>query len=184
MPHLMHHMMSPLPAPLSAGPVTGWRVDYQMRAPTWDSGKGAQTDGGRWNPEGFAAVYCSIDPATAILEVAVHKRFSVLDTVPHVLTSLEVLEATDIHVVQPGDVPNPGWLVPGAPSDGQQRFGMALLVKHPFILIPSTVSARSWNLLFNPGVARNRYRLRQQEALAIDTRLHPPQDRPPQPLST
>ncbi len=167
-------MMGPLPAPLGTGPVIGWRVDYAFRAATWDSGKGAETEGGRWNPEGFAAVYCSVDPATAILEVAVHKTFSVLDTVPHVLTALEVMAATDIHVVQPADIPNPGWLVPGTPGEGQQRFGMALLAVHPFVLIPSAVSSHSWNLLFNPAVARARYRVRQQAPLVIDTRLHPP----------
>ncbi len=167
-------MMSALPAPLGTGPVMGWRVDYALRAAVWDSGQGAEIDGGRWNPEGFAAVYCSVDPASAILEVAVHKTFSVLDTVPHVLTALQVQHAGDIHVVQPADVPNPGWLVPGTPSEEQQRFGMALLAQHAFILIPSAVSAHSWNLLFNPGVARHKYSLIQQEQLVIDTRLHPP----------
>ncbi len=171
---MIDRSMCPLPAPLGTGPVTAWRVDYAPRSATWDSGKGAELDGGRWNPEGFAAVYCSIDPATAILEVAVHKTFSVLDTVPHVLTALEVNDPADIHVVLPAAVPNPGWLVPGTPGEGQQRFGLALLSSHPFVLIPSAVSARSWNLLFNPGVARGRYTLREQQPLVIDTRLHPP----------
>ena len=169
--------MCPLPAPLSTGPVLAWRVDYAMRSATWDSGMGAELDGGRWNPEGFAAVYCSIDPAAAILEVAVHKTFSVLDTVAHVLTAMEVNNAADIHVVQPHSVPNPGWLVPGIPSDGQQQFGKALLAEHPFVMLPSAVSAHSWNLLFNPALARGRYTLRHQQALVIDTRLHPPTSR-------
>jgi RES domain-containing protein len=170
----MSRTMCPLPAPLGTGPVMAWRVDYASRSATWNTGKGAEIDGGRWNPEGFAAVYCSIDPATAILEVAVHKTFSVLDTVPHVLTALEVNDPADIHVLQPDAVPNPGWLVPGTPGDGQQRFGMALLNLHAFVLVPSAVSAHSWNLLFNPALARGRYILRQQQPLVIDTRLHPP----------
>ena len=170
-------MMSALPAPLGAGPVLGWRVDYAARSATWNSGKGAEIEGGRWNPEGFAAVYCSIDPAAAILEVAVHKTFSVLDTVPHVLTALEVTSSADIRVVPPDEIPNPGWLVPGTPGEGQQRFGMALLMAHPFVLIPSAVSAHSWNLVFNPGAASGRYTLRQQQPLVIDTRLHPPQNK-------
>ncbi len=174
----MPHMMSALPAPLGAGPVMGWRVDYALRSATWDSGKGAEIDGGRWNPEGFAAVYCSVDPAAAILEVAVHKTFTVLDTVAHVLSALEVLDAGDIHVVRPVDVPNPGWLVPGTPSEGQQRFGMGLLSEHAFVLIPSAVSAHSWNLVFSPVVAKGRYALKQQGRLVIDTRLHPPQSKP------
>jgi RES domain-containing protein len=167
-------MMCPLPAPLGAGPVTGWRVDYALRAATWNSGKGAELEGGRWNPEGYAAVYCSIDPAAAILEVAVHKKFSVLDTVPHVLTALQLADPADVHVVHPADVPNPGWLVPGTPGDGQQRFGRALMERHPFVLIPSTVSQHSWNLIFSPVTARGRYTQVLQEPLVIDTRLHPP----------
>ena len=167
-------MMCPLPAPLGKGPVVAWRVDYALRAATWDSGKGAELAGGRWNPEGFAAVYCSIDPAAAILEVAVHKTFSVLDTVAHVLTAIEVSATSNIHVVRPEEIPNPAWLVPGTPSDGQQRFGLALMSVHPFVLIPSAVSAHSWNLIFNPAVAHGRYAQKQQQPLMIDTRLHPP----------
>jgi hypothetical protein len=34
-----------------------------------------------------------------------------------------------IHVVQPEDVPNPGWLNPGTPSAGQQAFGSKLLAE-------------------------------------------------------
>ncbi|MEA2728512.1 MAG: hypothetical protein QOF70_2987, partial [Acetobacteraceae bacterium] len=58
-----------------------WRLDQQGFAATWDSGEGAYRLGGRWNTKGVRAVYCSVDPATAILEVAVHKGFRALDTV-------------------------------------------------------------------------------------------------------
>jgi 5-methylcytosine-specific restriction endonuclease McrA len=47
------------------------------------------------------AVYCSIDPATAILEVAVHTGFPVLDTVAHVLTAVNIAKLSSIHVVDP-----------------------------------------------------------------------------------
>jgi len=46
--------------------------------------------GGRWNSRGLRAVYCSIDPAAAILEVAVDKGFKTLGTVPHVLTAVTI----------------------------------------------------------------------------------------------
>ena len=117
---------------------------------------------------------CALEPATAILEVAVHKTFRVLDTTPHVLTSLEVTDPASIHVVGPDDVPNANWLRPGIPSAGQQAFGDELLSRHAFVLLPSAVSARSWNLLFDPLRAKGGYRLIAQEAFALDTRLHPP----------
>lgn len=150
-----------------------WRLDRQHNAETWDSGIGAEKLGGRWNVKGQRAVYCSVDPATAILEVAVHTGFAVLDTQPHVLTCVDITRAP-IHVVQPEDVPNPGWLVPGTPSVGQQAHGSRLLAQHGIVLFPSTVSRFSWNIVIEPGVAVGRYRLHSQGTFVLDTRLHPP----------
>ena len=59
--------MTPLPAPLDGSALVAWRLDQARHAATWDSGEGAHLVGGRWNTRGVRAVYCSIDPATAIL---------------------------------------------------------------------------------------------------------------------
>ena len=83
--------MTPLPGPLGGSEVLAWRLDTAVHAQSWDSGEGGFIAGGRWNSRGVRAVYCAVDPATAILEVAVHKGFPALDTVPHVLTAMEVL---------------------------------------------------------------------------------------------
>jgi len=104
----------------------------------------------------------------------VHKGFRALDTVPHVLTSAVIADPADVHVVMPDAVPNPNWLRPGIPSAGQQAFGDDLLARHRFVAIPSVVSARSWNLVFDARRADGAYRLRSQERFALDTRLHPP----------
>lgn len=166
--------MTPLPAALGGTAFVVWRLDEKIFAPTWDRGEGARLYGGRWNSRGRRIVYCTIDPATAILEVAVHKGFKALDTVPHVLTSAVVNDPASVQVVQPADVPNANWLRPGMPSAGQQEFGDALLVAHPFVVIPSAVSTHSWNLLFDAGVAVGLYAMQAQEDFALDTRLHPP----------
>jgi RES domain-containing protein len=166
--------VTPLPPPLSAGELVAWRLDQAVFAATWDSGEGAFRAGGRWNSRGVRAVYASLDPATAILEVAVHKGFAALDTVAHVLTAATILDPLTIRVVRPEDVPNPNWLRPGIPGAGQQAFGDSLLAQHPFALIPSAVSTRSWNLIFVASVAAGAYALRLQERFALDTRLHPP----------
>ncbi len=166
--------MTPLPAALGGTEIVAWRLDQETFRATWDSGEGAYRFGGRWNSKGVRAVYCSIDPATAILEVAVHKGFKALDTVPHVLTALTIPDPADIHVVNPTDIPNPNWLQSGVPSLGQQQFGDALLGTHKFVLIPSAVSSHSWNLLFVTSAAARGYALRSQERFALDTRLHPP----------
>jgi RES domain-containing protein len=160
--------------PQLAAPLRAWRIDQKKHAASWDSGVGAYGFGGRWNPKGVKAVYCSLDAATAIIEVAVHKGFRALDILPHVSTVLEIADPAQVHVVQPGDVPNPTWLLPGIPSAGQQSFGAKLLAEKAFVAIPSTASRQSWNLVFDPDRAKGLYRQLLQEALAIDTRLHPP----------
>lgn len=82
-------------------------------------------------------MYCSIDPATAILEVAVHTGFKTLDTVPHALTSMTVFEPASVHVVDPASVPDPGWLRPGIPGAGLQDYGDDLLARQGFIAVPA-----------------------------------------------
>ena len=163
-----------MPLPWVAESPLAWRLDLQPHGSTWDSGIGSAKVGGRWNPVGYPVVYCSADPATAILEIAVHKGFAVLDTAPHVLTRARILEVTDVHVVMPEDVPSVRWLRPGSPNRGQQAFGRALLEEHLFVVIQSTVTQESWNLLFNPTRAAGRYELETQKRFALDTRLNPP----------
>ena len=166
--------MTPLPGPLGGAELVAWRLDDRKFKETWDSGEGAYIAGGRWNSKGVRAVYCSIDPATAILEVAVHKTFKTLDTVAHVLTSLTLAQPSDAHVVDSETIPNANWLRPGIPSAGQQKFGDALLARHKFVVIPSAVSTESWNLIFLSSMAAGAYAVRSQEPFALDTRLHPP----------
>ena len=94
--------MTLLPAPLGGGDgLLAWRLDQRIHATTWDSGEGAFREGGRWNSKGVRAVYCSLDPATAILEVAVHKRFKTLDTIPYVITAARVPDIAEISHRQP-----------------------------------------------------------------------------------
>jgi hypothetical protein len=70
----------------------------------------------------------------------------------------------------------PLWLRSGRPSKGQLAVGDALLRDNPFFLTPSVVSAHSWNVTFDPAVAKDLYGPVAQEPFALDTRLHPPQD--------
>jgi RES domain-containing protein len=59
-----------------------------------DSGKGAEIAGGRGNPVGNSVAYCSRDPATAILAVAVHTGFDAPDAVPHFPTMAAIEDVT------------------------------------------------------------------------------------------
>lgn len=166
--------MMPLPAALGGTELVAWRLDLAGFAPVWDSGEGAYRYGGRWNSRGVRAVYCSLDPATAILEVAVHKGFKALDTVAHVLTAVTISEPDSVHVVEPSAVPNANWLRPGIPSAGQQGFGDGLLGAHRLVVVPSVVSTHSWNLVFVATAAAGAYAVKSQEPFALDPRLHLP----------
>jgi RES domain-containing protein len=167
--------MTPLPGPLGSGSaVVAWRLDAAIHAAAWDSGVGAELMGGRWNPKGVKAVYCSFDPAITILESAVHRGFSVLDTRPFMLTSIAVTDPAAVKVIGPKQVPNPAWLHSGIPSAGQQEWGATLLGRHCFVALPSVVSNLSWNLVFRPDRAAGKYALLGRDRLVLDTRLNPP----------
>jgi RES domain-containing protein len=168
--------VTPLPAPIGGADhlVIGWRLTETRHAGTWDDGEGAFRFGGRWNSHGVRAVYCSLDPATTILEVAVHVGFETLDMVRYTLTAFEIATSAHIHIVEPASVPNNGWLGLGVSSVEQQRFGDELLRQHQFIVIPSAVSPYSWNLLFDKATAGAGYKLRMQERFTLDPRLNPP----------
>lgn len=167
--------MTPLPKPLGAGGLRLWRLDRKRHAPTWQSGEGSFQAGGRWNSPGVRAVYASTDPATAILEVAVHKGFAALDTDAHVMTSAEV-DLSDpgaFHVINGAeDLPNANWLAPGIPSAGQMAHGDGLLRRHVFLIVPSVVSRESWNIVFLEENAAGHYRDVRQEDFALDPRLN------------
>ncbi len=101
-----------------------------------------------------------------------HKGFTALDMVPHVLTALALAGPVEVYVVDPASVPN--WrLRPGIPSAGQQAFGDALLKQHAFVVIPSVVSSHSWNLIFVAATAAGAYALRMQENFALDAAPSP-----------
>lgn len=164
--------MIPLPVSLGGtGAPVGWTLQDARYASTWNSGFGAAKFGGRWNSIGKRVIYAALDPATSILEVAVHKGFKVLNTVAHDLISFNVTDPALVRVVQPGEVPNPHWLHPISTNVDQQVFGDQLIDAHPFVLLPSVVSGHSWNLLVNASIALPLMKDIASERFALDTRL-------------
>lgn len=165
--------MTPLPGALGGTDLVAWRLETARHFLSWQTAEGAFLVGGRWSSAGHRVLYTSLDPATAIVEVGVHKGFHTLDTVPHMLLELEIPEPALVHIVTVASIPNPDWLRPGTPSAGQQAFGDKLLGAHPLVLVPSVVSTHSWNLLIDPNAASGVFKLRGSEAFALDPRLNP-----------
>ena len=172
--------MTPLPPGLRSGAarrakddVIVWRLERSIYAPTWHMGEGAFQVGGRWSPPGRRVVYCALDPSTAILEVAVHKGFKVLDMVPHQLLRIRIAQPAKAHVLDVSTVPNNAWLRPGVVSAGQQAFGDELLARHPLVVVPSVVSRHSWNLLIDVAGACGTFETAGVEEFELDGRLHP-----------
>lgn len=149
-----------------------WRLETSKHLPTWQTAEGAFLVGGRWSSAGRRVLYTSIDPATAIVEVGVHKGFNTLDTVPHTLIEIEISDPARVYVIQPTALPNPSWLRPGTISAGQQTFGDGLLASNPLVVVPSVVSTHSWNLLIDVAGAAGLFSLRGSEAFALDPRLN------------
>jgi len=164
--------VTPLPEVLGGGGVWAHRLDRAKHAPTWAGGEGAFQAGGRWNPVGTRAVYCALDPSTAILEVAVHKGFRVLDTQPHVMTAFQVAEPARIKVFAPGDIPEADWLDSNNATPERRAWGAEQLQKHGIIVIPSAVSRQSWNLIFLAPMVPETFQNLTQSDFVLDPRLN------------
>lgn len=162
--------MTPLPAALGGSLPVAWRLERERHLPTWDTAEGAFRVGGRWSSAGRRVLYTSLDPATTILEAAVHTGFDMLDRVPHSLLAIR-FDPSRVRVVAPEEVPDPSWLRPGTVVCEQQRHGDALLAGHPLVVLPSVVSTRSWNLLIDVSAAAGLFSLQEQEPFVLDPRL-------------
>ena len=150
-----------------------WRLETTKHFATWQKAEGAFLFGGRWSSSNKRVLYTSLNPSTAILEVAVHKGLRTLDAVAHTLIQVEVVRPKRVFKLDPAIVPNPHWLRPGTVSKDQQLFGDALLKAHALVLIPSVVSTHSWNLLIDVDAAKGQFKLVYSEAFALDPRLSP-----------
>ena len=144
-----------------------WRVsNYQ----TLD-GAGGLYVSGRWHTRGHPILYCTLNPATALLETLVHIEIDAGDR-PERLQILRI-EGPDwlsIEKVEAGSL-SPNWAVEMSitQSIGDRWLGggRSLLLQVPSVLVPET-----WNMLVNPQHAEaNRLRVTAAYEHAFDVRL-------------
>jgi RES domain-containing protein len=104
---------------------------------------------GRWHTKGHPVIYCTLNPATALLETLVHieidsedrpERFQVLRIEGPDSISIEKFEANSL---------SPNWAedisITQAVGDCWLSERRSLLLQIPSVLVPET-----WNVLVNP----------------------------------
>jgi RES domain-containing protein len=121
-----------------------WRVSNY---PTLD-GVGGLYVSGRWHTKGHRVVYCTLNPATALLETLVHMEINAED-LPERFQVLRVEgpDTLSIETIKPNALPS-NWVEDIAFTqnlgDGWLSETRSLLLKVPSVLVPET-----WNLLVN-----------------------------------
>ena len=105
-----------------------WRIARSTYAGSVEdmlSGEGAARYGGRWNPKGMPAVYCSENSSLAALEVLVNLAR------PSTFPSYRILDL---------DVPDASIVTAPAPVADARRAGADLLLTHLAMMAPSAVN--------------------------------------------
>ena len=99
------------------------------------SGDGAARYGGRWNPKGMRAVYCSENSSLAALEVLVNLAR------PSTFPSYRILDLR---------VPDGSIVTAPVPIADTRQAGAELLRTHLAIMAPSAVNPLERNVVINP----------------------------------
>lgn len=122
-----------------------WRVsNYQ----TLD-GVGGLYVSGRWHTKGQPVVYCTLNPATALLETLVHIEIDSEDRPEHFqVLRIEGPDSLSIEKVDANSLP-PNW---AEDISITQPVGDRWLSERRFLLlqVPSVLVPETWNVLVNP----------------------------------
>jgi len=123
-----------------------WRVSNYA---TLD-GSGGLFVSGRWHSKGRPVVYCSENPATALLEILVHmeidsedrpENFQLLKIAVPDLLSVAIQDVSELG----SDWANDVWATQ-AVGDAWVALRRSALLRVPSVLVPET-----WNVLINPA---------------------------------
>jgi RES domain-containing protein len=122
-----------------------WRVSNYA---TLD-GVGGLYVSGRWHTKGHPVVYCTLNPATALLEILVHMEIDAEDRPERFqMLKIEGPDTLSVEEIKPGALPS-NWVEDIAFTqnlgDGWLSEAGSLLLKVPSVVVPET-----WNVLVNP----------------------------------
>ena len=116
-----------------------WRIARSAHASSVEdmlSGDGAARYGGRWNPKGMFAVYCSENSSLAALEILVNLAR------PSTFPSYRILDL---------DVPDESIIAAPTTIGDTAQAGGELLRAHLAIMAPSAVNPIERNVVINPA---------------------------------
>lgn len=135
---------------------------------------GAKLFGGRWNSKGVEALYFSESESLCALEVFVHVNKDLQIINRYQLYRVDVPESL-IAKLEHTDLPNNWRAIPA--GEATQAIGDEFLAStaSPFVAlqVPSVISPRDYNYLFNPNHPQSSAILEHYEALdfAFDPRI-------------
>ncbi len=144
-----------------------WRVSNHPAL----NGAGCLRTPGRWHTRGRRIIYCSPNPATALLEVLVHAEID-LEDVPVNFHYLEI-DAPDAVSSETVDVKalGRGWQTS---VEATRKYGDEWLVsgRSALLRVPSVIVPATWNVLINPRHPESgRVRIVRVHDQPIDLRL-------------
>ncbi len=123
-----------------------WRVSNYASL----DGAGGLHAAGRWHSRGRPVVYCTWNPATALLERLVHFEIDAEDRPERVqILKIEAPDSLSRERIDPETLPS-GWMEDWAltqpAGDAWLAGRRTLLLEVPCVLVPET-----WNVLVNPA---------------------------------
>jgi RES domain-containing protein len=129
-------------------------------------GRGGMISAGRWNPTNTPMVYCSDNPATALLEILVHIN---ANNLPSTYQLLEIDVPDSVSIASPDLTAN--WQ---NDLSGTQRLGAMFISANTnaILEVPCAIVPFTSNYLLNPAlVERDGIRIVAVSRHAIDARL-------------
>jgi RES domain-containing protein len=114
------------------------------------SGNGARLFGGRWNSEGFYALYTSSFRSLALLEILAHTPAKMLESKIYMLVTIAVPDTPEPHIIDVKKLAN-GWDAPDIRQYTQHMGDIFLSEKKELLLsVPSVLMPEETNYILNP----------------------------------
>jgi RES domain-containing protein len=122
-----------------------WRVSNYSNL----DGAGGIYVSGRWHTKGRPVIYCTLNPATALLETLVHMEIDAEDRPEHFqVIKVEGPDSLSREIAEEPSLP-PDW---ANEAGATQAYGNRWLAERRSVLlqVPSVLVPETWNVLVNP----------------------------------